>query len=213
MSLAAVRAWLEEHQPPRHPVLAYMEEFAARGGIPIVGPAIGRFHHQMALTIGAKRVFQFGTVIGYTSLWLAFAVGKEGMVTVAEEDLSNEERAQDFVARAGMADRVSFVPDNALEVLSQGEKWDIIHVDLRYAASKSLSIALDVASDRIRTGGLLIADNVFLGGRGLDVLSKSPDPAEDSVRTFTRSLLASRDLLASIIPLGDGLAVGLRVDP
>lgn len=206
----AVGQWLEEHQPPRPPILAHIEDFAWRNNAAIVGPVVGRFLHQMARTIGAKRIFVFGSAIGYTALWLALAIGSGGVVVSVENEPSRRRRSEDFAERAGLAERTSFVDGDAMELFTSADNpWDLAFINLTYSL---IPESVDIAGRCIREGGLFIAHNVFLAGRGLDIFKPSRDPAEDGVRTFTRSLLTNRDFLTSILPLGDGLAVALRVE-
>ena len=63
--------------PPRNAVLAEMEAQARQRNIPIVGPAVGRFFSLLARIHGARRVFELGSAIGYSTIWWAEAVGPE----------------------------------------------------------------------------------------------------------------------------------------
>src|SRR5260370_29011926 len=69
-----VENYLYSLLPPRDPVLAEMEAAAAKRNIPIVGPAVARILHQLALLTGAKTVFEMGSAIGYSTIWWARAV-------------------------------------------------------------------------------------------------------------------------------------------
>src|SRR5438270_874044 len=68
--------------PERDSVLQEMEEQAAQRDIPIVGPAVGRVLFQYARLINAKKVFELGSAIGYSTLWFARAVGDGGNQSV-----------------------------------------------------------------------------------------------------------------------------------
>jgi len=70
-----VEDYLYSILPPRDEVLAEMEAEAAKRKIPIVGPAVARILHQLALMMGAKTVFEMGSAIGYSTIWWARAVG------------------------------------------------------------------------------------------------------------------------------------------
>ena len=63
-----VEEYLYSMLPPRDPVLAEMEATAAKRNIPIVGPAVGRLLHQLALISGAKNIFEMGSAIGYSTI-------------------------------------------------------------------------------------------------------------------------------------------------
>ena len=72
-----VENYLYSLLPARDEVLVEMETQAAKRDIPIVGPAVGRILHQLAVISGAKAVFEMGSAIGYSTIWLARAVGSQ----------------------------------------------------------------------------------------------------------------------------------------
>jgi len=72
--------------PPRDEVLAEMEAEAAKNNIPIIGPAVARVIYQLAIISGAKKVFEMGSAIGYSTIWLARAVGDGGRVIYTDGD-------------------------------------------------------------------------------------------------------------------------------
>jgi len=113
----ALDGYLTELMPDRDEVLAEMEEKAQAERIPIVGPLVGRVLHQMAVLSGAKRVFEMGSAIGYSTIWLARAVGPEGRVYYSDGSEQNAAQARKFIERAGVADRVVIQVGDALELL------------------------------------------------------------------------------------------------
>src|ERR1700719_4789057 len=84
-----VEDYLYSMLPPRDEVLTQMEAEAARRNIPIVGPAVARILHQLALMIGAKTVFEMRSAIGYSTIWWAQAVGEGGRVFYTDGDRKN----------------------------------------------------------------------------------------------------------------------------
>src|SRR5436190_20485946 len=112
ITLPAVDAYIKDLQPARDPVLAEMEALAAQNRIPIVGPVVGTLLSQLAKLAGATRVFELGSAIGYSTVWLARAVGPAGKVYYTDGDERNAKLADDFLKRAGVRDRVEiFVGD------------------------------------------------------------------------------------------------------
>ena len=73
--------------PPRDPVLAEIEREARKRNIPIVGPAVGRLLYQLVQLIGARRIFEMGSAIGYSTIWLARAAGPASVVTDVSDGL------------------------------------------------------------------------------------------------------------------------------
>jgi predicted O-methyltransferase YrrM len=105
ITIPEVESYLYEMLPARDEVVAEMEAYATEHNVPIVGPAVGRVLSQYAQLIGARRVFEMGSAIGYSTLWLARAVGPEGRVTYTDGDPRNAERAQGYFEQAAVAGR------------------------------------------------------------------------------------------------------------
>ncbi len=112
-----VEAYIQSLLPARDAVLRKMESYAAKHKVPIVGPACGRVLHQQALAVRARRVFEMGSAIGYSTLWLARAVGPRGKVFYTDGDPANAERARAYLREAGMLGRVKILVGDALESL------------------------------------------------------------------------------------------------
>jgi caffeoyl-CoA O-methyltransferase len=192
--------------PARDEVLAEMEAAAAERNIPIVGPAVGRVLHQLALISGAKTVFEMGSAIGYSTIWWARAVGDGGRVIYTDGDRKNSEEGRGYFERAGIASRITIHVGDALELLSeQKQQFDIIFCDLD---KEDYPRALRLALPRLRKGGLLVADNVLWSGK---VAEKNPTEASTkAIQEFTRQLYAAPDMFTTILPIRDGIAVAIK---
>src|SRR5579863_7310942 len=101
--------------PKRDAVLGEMERHAAKHNVPIIGPACGRLLYQLARLIKARRVFEMGSAIGYSTLWLARAVGPKGRVFYTDSDPANAARAEDYLRGASLLDRVRILAGDALQ--------------------------------------------------------------------------------------------------
>jgi predicted O-methyltransferase YrrM len=203
----AVEDYLYSVLPARDEVLAEMEAEAAKHDIPIVGPAVGRMLHQLALMIGAKHIFEMGSAIGYSTIWWARAVGEGGKVIYTDGDAKNAEKAKRYFQRAGVTSRVKIHVGDALEVLSeQKQEYDIIFNDVD---KEDYPRVLRLALPRLRKGGLFVTDNVLWSGK---VAQKSP--AEDStkaIQEFNRQLYAASGFFTTLIPLRDGVSVSIKL--
>jgi len=192
--------------PPRDEVLAEMEAEAGKRKIPIVGPAVGRVLHQLALMVNAKTVFEMGSAIGYSTIWWARAVGNDGRVFYTDGDRKNADEARRYFDRAGVSDRITVRVGDALEVLSeQKQEFDIIFNDID---KEDYPRAFRVAMPRLRKGGLFVTDNVLWSGR---VTQKNPAEATTkAILEFNRLLYHSQDLFTTILPIRDGVAIAVK---
>ena len=202
-----VESYLYSLVPPRDEVLSTMEDQAAERNIPIVGPAVGRILHQLALISGAKNIFEMGSAIGYSTIWWARAAGEGGRVTYTDGDRKNADEARGYFERAGVAKRISIKVGDALELLSeQTQQFDIIFCDLD---KEDYPRAFRMALPRLRKGGLLVADNVLWSGK---VAEKNPAEASTkAIQEFNRLLYSSSELFTTILPIRDGLAVAMKL--
>jgi len=192
--------------PPRDSVMQEMEAEAAKRDIPIVGPAVGRVLFQYARLINAKKVFELGSAIGYSTLWFARAVGEDGEVFYTDSDPKNADEASGYFRRAGVAERIHIGVGDALEQLALRQReFDIIFndVDKEYYPR-----VLDMAANHLRRGGLFITDNVLWSGQVADVNARDKDTR--AIQEFNQRLYAMKDFFTTILPLRDGLAVAVK---
>ena len=203
-----VEKYLTSLLPPRDRVLKEMERYAARESVPIVGPACGRVLYQLARLIQARRVFELGSAIGYSTLWLARAVGPEGTVFYTDSDPANARRAEDYLRRARVLDRVRLLTGEAIQLFDSTEgQFDLIFNDVNKTGYPAV---LRRAIKRLRVGGLFITDNVLWSGR-VAAPAASNDADTRAIREFNRLIHRSRKLFTTVIPLRDGFAVCERV--
>jgi predicted O-methyltransferase YrrM len=202
----AVDDYLFSLLPPRDEVLAEMEAQATKRNIPIIGPAVGRVLHQLALLIKAKSIFEMGSAIGYSTIWWARAVSDGGRVYYTDGDRKNADEAQKYFERAGVADRINIAVGDALELISeQKQEFDVIFNDID---KSDYPRAMKLALPKLRKGGLFITDNVLWSGRVAD--EKNQEESTQAIRKLNRALYDSRELFTTILPIRDGVAVAIK---
>jgi caffeoyl-CoA O-methyltransferase len=189
-------------------VLRNLREQADREGMPpiAVPPETARFLQVLIRSVGARRVLEVGTLGGYSAICLARAMGSEGQVISLEIDQRHAAFARRHIEAAGLSSRVQVRVGPALSLLPalDGETFDVVFLD---ADKEPLPTYLEWALRLVRSGGLIIADNALRGGRVLDASVTDPDTS--GVREFNRRFAADPRLTAVIVPIGDGVAVGV----
>ncbi|MGH9657768.1 MAG: O-methyltransferase, partial [Bryobacteraceae bacterium] len=175
-----------------------------RERIPIIGPAVGRLLAVLARIHGARRVFELGSAIGYSTIWLAREADE---VHYSDASPDNAARARAFFDRAGVASRITLHTGDALAALAEtpGE-FDIIFNDVD---KEGYPAVLDAVPRRLRPGGLLITDNTLWHARVLDPREES----DRAVDEFNRRLFASPQFLTTLVPLRDGVSIAVKVRP
>ena len=192
--------------PVRGAVLEEMEEQARKRDIPIVGPAVGRVLFQYARLINAKKVFELGSAIGYSTLWWAQAVGEGGEVFYTDGDPKKAEEARGYFERAGVAGRIHIGVGDAVEQFAkQKQEFDIVFNDID---KEGYPRVLDLVASRLRRGGLFITDNVLWSGRVTQANAK--EESTRAIQEFNRRLYTMKEFFTTILPLRDGLAVAVK---
>jgi predicted O-methyltransferase YrrM len=200
--------YVMELLPPCEPVISEMEAYAKERDVPIVGPAVATLLTVLARSIGARRVCELGSAIGYSTAFFARAVGPGGSVLYTDSSESNAKRARGYLERLGLLDRVEIKIGEAVTMLeaTSGE-FDVVFIDID---KDGYPRALDAAAPRVRPGGYLLADNVLWSGKVVDPAVR--DPATEGIREFNRRLFSRRDFESVIVPLRDGVAIARRVE-
>ncbi len=193
------------------PILAELRaEQEARGFPSIQVPA--RTGHLLSIllrAVGARRVVEVGTLGGYSALWIAKALPADGRVVTMESEPEHASLAREFIDRAGRAEMVEVRQGNAVDLLQElgpDGGWDAMFVD---ADKERYGVYLKQAQRLLRPGGVLLADNVFWQGRILDD-SDEADAATRALQDFNRALAGHDHFDATILPVGDGVAVAVR---
>lgn len=201
--------YLERLLPPRDPLLREMEERAAKEDIPISDPEIGRFLGILARAVGARRIVEVGTAIGYGALCMARGAPEARIVTI-DTDPERLAAARGYLERAGVADRVELVEGPALEVLARFQPpFDLAYVD---AVKTEYRRYLDLLVPLVRVGGLIAVDNLLWKGRVADP-PEEDDANADALRAFNGYLMMHPQLQSVVLPFGDGLGVAAKVKP
>jgi caffeoyl-CoA O-methyltransferase len=205
ITVPEVEDYLYAMLPPRDEVLAEMEGDAAKNGYAIVGPAVARVLYQLAVISGAKKIFEMGSAIGYSTIWWARAVGEGGRVVYTDGDRKKAEKARRYFDRADLSRRIKVRVGDALEILSEEkEEYDIIFNDVdKIDYPRVVRLALP----RLKRGGLFITDNVLWSGK---LGMPNPDAQTKAILEFNRLIYESQDLFTTILPIRDGVSVCVK---
>jgi predicted O-methyltransferase YrrM len=200
----AVEKYLYSLLPKSDPVLRDMERYAYKRDIPIVAPAVGRLFALLTQISGAKRIFEMGSAIGYSTLWFAIGAGPGAEVHYADGSIDNARRAQVYFHRAGIADRIHIHVGVAQEKLAESTgEFDLIFIDVD---KEQYPDTLRLAVPRVRPGGLLLADNTLWSGRAARKAPPS-DACTRGIQQFNRMVYASKDLFPVMVPFRDGVTI------
>jgi caffeoyl-CoA O-methyltransferase len=205
ITVSEVEDYLYAMLPARDEVLTEMEADAAKNDVPIVGPVVARVLYQLAVISGAKKIFEMGSAIGYSTIWWARAVGEGGRVIYTDGDPKNAEKARRYFDRAGVSKRITIRVGDALEFLSEEkEQYDIIFNDVD---KTDYPRVFRLALPRLKSGGLFITDNVLWKGK---LRKPNPEAKTKAILEFNKLIYGSPDLFTTILPIRDGVSVCVK---
>ncbi len=203
-----VQNYLTALVPPRQTEMQTMEDYAEKNDFPIIGAAAGYACYQAARMIGAKSVFEMGSGYGYSTAWFARAVQENGGGVVHhvvwDEGLSG--MAREHLGRLGYGEIVQYRVAEAVETLRQTPgPFDLIFNDIDKQAYPE---SLPLIKEKLRSGGVLIIDNMLWHARIFDKNDHSP--ATEGVRRFTDEITNDPDWIVSLIPVRDGVIIAYK---
>jgi predicted O-methyltransferase YrrM len=199
-----VDKYIYELLPPRDAVVQEMEADAEEHRVPIIGPAVARLLTLLVQVSGATRIFEMGSAIGYSTIWLARAAGTKAKVFYTDGNPENARRAQESFRKAGVAKRINVQVGNALELVKKTPgKFDFIFNDVD---KHQYPDALRAAVPKLKRGGLFVTDNTLWSGKAARAAAPE-DKDTRGVQEFNRLVYASKQLFPVLIPLRDGVTV------
>ncbi|MFJ2865651.1 O-methyltransferase [Kitasatospora sp. NPDC087314] len=197
----AVDAYFSEQLVGHDPALEAAAVAADAAGLPeiAVAPNQGKLLHLLALTQGARRILEVGTLGGYSAIWLARALPADGTLITLEIDPKHAEVARGNLARAGLEKvaevRLGRAADSLAALVEQGvEPFDLVFID---ADKPSNPEYFRRALQLTRPGSLIIVDNVVRGGAVAE--TDSTDPAVVGTRALHELIAAEPRVTATSV--------------
>ena len=201
--------YIAERTTPEDPFLAELKRAAFAEGIPEIwiAPEQAAFMQILLRAAGAREVLEVGTLAGVSAIAMARALPPGGRLRSIEIDPARADFAVRWIARSDVAGRIEVLRGAAAEVLPglPDGSFDAAFLD---ADKPSYPLYLGECLRLVRRGGLVLADNALAFGQ---LLEPAPDREDvQAVRAFNDILAATPELQSVIVPLGDGLWVGVR---
>ncbi len=193
-------------------IAGVIEQEAVADGVPIVRKETRELIRTMLLIRKPVRVLEVGTAVGFSAVYMSRYLPPEGHITTIEKWEPRIEQAKVNFHRAGEEDRITLLEGDAAEILGtlQGS-WDLILMDA--AKGQYIHFLPDVLR-LLEKGGILISDNVLQDGEVLDsryVVTRRNRTIHSRMREYLYALKHHPELDTSILPLGDGVALSVRL--
>lgn len=207
----AQRKYLDSLRSEVDPLLQEMEEFAAVHKIPILSSEAADFLEQLVLIHRPKRVLEIGMAIGYSTIRVARNLRSKGIIETLEVSKENIANAKKFIAKSGCGEKIKIIESDALKIMPEmNEKYDMIFLDAdKEDYEKLFYYSLILLNKR----GVIFIDNLlwhgFTASRNVPPKYKS---STEHIRKFNKLFISQRALKTTILPIGDGVGLGVKVD-
>ena len=167
----------------------------------------GRFLSMLSHLVQPKIIVEIGTYTGYSALCLAEGLAEGGMLHTIDIDPYLPEMVHRYVEKAGMLDRITMHHQPALQIIpTLPGPFDLVFID---ADKQNYPNYFDAVIDRVRPGGLIIADNVLWSGKVL-LTKDEQDDATRALTEYSRKVRSDPRVEKVMVPLRDGVLVARR---
>ena len=196
--------------PENRDSLKEIEDFAKSNKVPIVQKETGKFLEFMVSLKKPLRILELGTAIGFSAILMYNSANKNTHITTIERDENMISLAKQNIKKFGLEDKIIIKEGECLEVLaSLDEPYDLIFMD---AGKGHYNHFLPHCLRLLKEDGIIIADNVLFRGMVAtdDLVKRRKITIVKRMRTYLDMVSDNQELITSVIPMGDGIAVTKR---
>lgn len=205
-----MEAYLRGLIPDRNDELKELEYFAKENKVPIIQKEGAKFLEFMVAMNKPKKILELGTAIGYSSILMNKATNGDCHITTIERDENMIKYATDNIKRFGYDDKIKILQGECLEVLeSLEDQFDMIFMD---AGKGHYNHFLPECLRLLKQDGIIIADNVLFRGMVAsdDLVKRRKITIVKRMRKYLDMVSNDEDLITTVIPMGDGIALTKR---
>lgn len=160
----------------------------------------GRVLSMISNMMRPKRILEIGTYTGYSALCLAEGLQPDGKLITVDINEELQERVKAYFSAADLKDKVEyFIGDAATIIPTLTDEFDLVFID---ADKEQYSTYYDLVIDKVKTGGVILADNVLWSGK---VLDSKPDKDTRAIVEFNNKIQADKRVENVLLPIRDGI--------
>ena len=201
-----IRSLITEHNEE----LTLLEEYAHENSVPIIQKEVGKFLELMITVKKPKRILELGTAIGYSAILMNLASNGVAEVTTIERDKTMIEQALANIEKFNLTNKINVIEGDCQEELQKlAGEFDFIFMD---AGKGHYNHFLPECLRLLSKDGVIVADNVLFRGMiaSDDLVKRRKITIVKRMRAYLNEICSREDLITSILPMGDGIAVTVR---
>lgn len=204
-----INAYAEEHTSPESPLLAQLNrETWAKVLMPrmLSGHLQGRMLSAISKLVRPQAILEVGTYTGYSALCMAEGLQPGGVLHTIDINEELETMVRRYISEAGMEDRIHLhIGDARALIPTLQPTWDLVFLD---ADKENYATYFDLVIDRVRPGGVILADNVLWSGKVID--PAQTDVETEALRAYNAKVQADARVENILLPIRDGVMVAIK---
>lgn len=197
--------YCEQHSEPESDLLKHLNRNThLKVGQPrmLSGHLQGRFLSMLSKLLSPAYILEIGTYTGYSALSLAEGLSEGGKLISLDANEETSKFAQQYVSNSTRAQQIELLVGNAATLIpALPDGIDLVFID---ADKKSYSLYFDLVINKIKTGGIILADNVLWSGK---VIENVRDKDTQFIHEFNQKVRADSRVECVMLPIRDGLSV------
>lgn len=164
------------------------------------GKVQGRFLSVISKLMKPQNILEIGTFTGYAALCMAEGLSEGGKLITIDINEELEDMVQAFVIQAGKQKQIQHIIGNALdEIPKLNANFDLVFID---ADKINYSSYYDLVIDKVRSGGLILADNVLWSGK---IVADHPDKDTAALQAFNKKVTEDHRVENVLLSIRDGI--------
>jgi predicted O-methyltransferase YrrM len=195
-----------DHSTPEEPLL---EDLYRQTHLRFVNPNMacghlqGKFLEMISRMINPSRILEIGTFTGYSAICLAKGLKPDGVLITVEANDELTEFTRSYFVKAGVVDKIEQMTGRAQEIIPELNLiFDLVYID---GDKREYCDYYNLVSDKVRTGGYIIADNVLWGGKAFD--KDTNDAQSKGIIGFNEMIKNQENIENVILPVRDGIMI------
>lgn len=206
--ISEILAYCDKNTSPQDEVLYELERqthLTTLSPQMISGHYQGRLLSVISRLIKPTNILEIGTFTCYSALCLAEGLEVNGNVHTIDPCRDYDELIMNVASKSPYFSNIIRYKDPAEEILPQMENvWDLVFVD---AVKQDYPLYFSMVKNKVRAGGVVIADNVLLYA---EVLKENKNASAQALDSYNQSRVADRDWTTIILPIRDSLSISVK---
>lgn len=202
--------YLDKFKKADDDLILEMEEFARKNNVPILSWQSADFLEVLIKMNKPERVLEIGTAIAYSTIRVARNLNENAFIQTIEKSKDNIKLAKENIKRSGLGNKIEMLEGDALNLMPGLDKqYDFIFLD---ADKEDYMKLFDYSIKLLKTNGTIFIDNLLWHGyAAADEVPEYYSESAKHIKKFNEMFLSHKNLKTTIIPVGDGIGLGVKV--